>query len=431
MRKTLLFVVFYILTASLNAQNVRNQMRHDKRLSAGNFMAYRTPQEQLTPAPAGTHPFYISHYGRHGSRYHSKIRNYQEPWKILKKADSLNQLTPLGRDVLQRVTRIYQEGMDRWGELTPVGADQQRQIVRRMVERFPEVFEGDATVNAKSSIFSRAILSMENALIQLLTIRPQLQVTHNASHSDMYYLDAQDDWTRVHHPDSLEKAVFDAYVNRRNTDQQVIARLFKDKRYVSKHINVPDLADLLFKLAANQQNTLLRNEVTLYDLFKGDEAYINWQKDNAWWYLNYGSCLLNGGRRPMIQHRLLKKIIEEADSCIKNEKGYVHLRYGDETVLMPLLCLINVNGYGLATNDLESLERKGWVNYRAIPMSANIQLVFYHRYAGDPEPLFKVLLNEEEATLPLPTKNPPYYKWSDFRQYCAQIVKETKSITVR
>jgi hypothetical protein len=28
-----------------------------------------------------------------------------------------------------------------------------------------------------------------------------------------------------------------------------------------------------------------------------------------------------------------------------------------------------------------------------------------------------VLLNENEATLPLPTDTPPYYKWSDFRAY--------------
>jgi hypothetical protein len=26
-----------------------------------------------------------------------------------------------------------------------------------------------------------------------------------------------------------------------------------------------------------------------------------------------------------------------------------------------------------------------------------------------------VLLNEEEATLPLPTTTPPYYHWQDFR----------------
>ena len=32
--------------------------------------------------------------------------------------------------------------------------------------------------------------------------------------------------------------------------------------------------------------------------------------------------------------------------------------------------------------------------------------------------LFKVLLNEEEATLPIQTDCAPYYHWTDFRKYC-------------
>jgi hypothetical protein len=35
----------------------------------------------------------------------------------------------------------------------------------------------------------------------------------------------------------------------------------------------------------------------------------------------------------------------------------------------------------------------------------------------DKDILFKVLLNEEEATLPLPTDVAPYYRWSDFRTH--------------
>ena len=31
--------------------------------------------------------------------------------------------------------------------------------------------------------------------------------------------------------------------------------------------------------------------------------------------------------------------------------------------------------------------------------------------------LVKALLNERECTLPIPTNQHPYYKWSDLRQY--------------
>ena len=52
-----------------------------------------------------------------------------------------------------------------------------------------------------------------------------------------------------------------------------------------------------------------------------------------------------------------------------------------------------------------------------LPMAANIQLVFY-RNPKNPKAdlLVKALLNEEEATMPLPaTSTPFYYRWTDFK----------------
>ena len=50
-------------------------------------------------------------------------------------------------------------------------------------------------------------------------------------------------------------------------------------------------------------------------------------------------------------------------------------------------------------------------------MGANIQLVFYRRSRNDKDVLVKVLLNENEATLPVKTDCAPYYRWSDFKKY--------------
>lgn len=68
-------------------------------------------------------------------------------------------------------------------------------------------------------------------------------------------------------------------------------------------------------------------------------------------------------------------------------------------------------------DDLDQLDSKGWVNYRVFPMSGNLQFIFYRKSPKDRDPLFKVLLNENEAKLPLPDKQAPYYRWSDFRSY--------------
>ena len=66
---------------------------------------------------------------------------------------------------------------------------------------------------------------------------------------------------------------------------------------------------------------------------------------------------------------------------------------------------------------MEELEKKGWINYRIFPMGANIQFIFYRSSPADKDVLVKVLLNENEATLPIPTENAPYYKWNEVRKY--------------
>ena len=114
---------------------------------------------------------------------------------------------------------------------------------------------------------------------------------------------------------------------------------------------------------------------------------------------------------------LLRRIIQEADSCIQLEKPGATLRYGHESMLLPLTCLLELDGFGLQTDNLESLERKGWLNYKIFPMGANIQFVFYRKNLQDKDVLVKVLLNENEATLPINSNMEPYYKWSEVRDY--------------
>jgi hypothetical protein len=111
----------------------------------------------------------------------------------------------------------------------------------------------------------------------------------------------------------------------------------------------------------------------------------------------------------------LRRIIAEADSCIQLNTHGASLRFGHETMVLPLVCLLDINDYGQQIADLEQLEKDGWVNYRIYPMACNVQFIFYRRNADDRDVLFKVLLNEEEATLPLPSDMAPYYRWSDFR----------------
>jgi hypothetical protein len=65
---------------------------------------------------------------------------------------------------------------------------------------------------------------------------------------------------------------------------------------------------------------------------------------------------------------------------------------------------------------LEELDVSGWLNFDVFPMAANIQFIFYRKDPKDKDVLFKIMLNEQEAKLPIPTDCAPYYHWTDFRE---------------
>lgn len=420
MKKLLLTLVGAMFCMVLRAQTAAQEIRHNVLCTASNYMAYPGPiQQVLTPAPQGMKPFYISHYGRHGSRFHSKPSMYNEPYLTLARADSLGKLSDLGREVMLRLDIIRKDAENRWGELTPLGVQQQKDIARRMMERFPEVFEGHTDIDARSTGVGRCILSMEYALMEMLQHNPDLNVHHNATHRDMDYLNLQDKKLMALKFNKPAKEWYDRYVSQTAHHTHLMRELFADTLYANKHVNMVDLSVQLFLIAAIMQNTELGQHITLYDLFDYDESYRIWKIGNARWYIGWGAADVNGAVQPYAQRNLLRRLIEDADKVLSQPNTKVELRFGHETVLLPLICLLDINGYGFTTNDLEQLEPNGWINYRIFPMSCNLQLVFYRRSPKDraDDVLFKVLLNENEATLPLPTNQAPYYRWGDFRRY--------------
>ena len=114
---------------------------------------------QLYPAPAGYEPFYISHYGRHGSRWLTSDSRYV--WVNDQFADQKN-LTKLGKDVRQRLDKIWKNAKGNGGKLTALGGRQYRGIARRMYQNFPQLFTAEARLTAHSSVVGRCRRSEEH-----------------------------------------------------------------------------------------------------------------------------------------------------------------------------------------------------------------------------------------------------------------------------
>ena len=417
----ILFTILSLFTSEALSQPVMELIEKNPAYASCNYSIYPDSiPDNLTPAPSGKRPFYISHYGRHGSRYISNRKGYDTPYKMMLQAGAVDELTPVGKKVLDEMTLILNDTEGRWGELTSLGAQQHRQIAKRMMLRFPDVFEGKAVVDAKSTTAARCMVSMGYAMMEMSQINPQLQITMASSKRDMDYLNHQDKASRKNYMTPEAQKAYDAYIAPRMGNSRLMERIFKNPDIVKEIVDESFFNYYLMKMGLFVLNTHLSDHTYLMSLFTTEELYRMWQIDNVLWYIQHGACKLNGSRQPHTQKNLLRKLIADADSCLQLPRPGAQLRYGHETVILPLVCLMGINGYDLATDNLDDLEAKGWWCSNVFPMGANIQFIFYRSNPKDQDVLVKVLLNEQEATLPIATDCAPYYHWTDFRRYCME-----------
>ena len=417
MRKVLLFALWALSITYVDAQNVREELKRDFLKAGSNYYTYQGPTKTLTPSPLGYKPFYLSSYARHGSRYLIKPDEYDYPYFVLQKANEAGKLTDLGKKAFKELGYLREDAQDRYGDLTPLGAAQHRQIAQRMYDRFPEVFKGRSVVDAKSTVVIRCILSMQNELLQLAKNNRQLIFNSDASQHDMYYMNFQDSALYKKRYSKKTQEVYKEFCKKYEIHKPAMGKLFNDTAYFNHEVDAFELNKTIFKIASSVQGTEMRELFNLFDIYSPDELYNNWLQANCFWFLSFGCNPYNGAQQPYTQRNLLRRIIEEADSCISRPTPGATLRFGHETIILPLACLLDLNGYGREMTDMEKLDVEGWINFEVFPMAANIQFVFYRKNKNDHDVIFKVLLNENEATLPLPTDMAPYYHWNDFRDF--------------
>ena len=384
-------------------------------LSGSNYLDYdrQLSTKPLTPCPKNYEPYYMSHYGRHGSRWLISDGNYSRPISTLKIAKEQGKLTPLGLKTLETLEAIYKTSTKRLGDLTTVGERQHHGIGKRMTQNFPEIFKSkNVKIDARSTTVNRCILSMIAECEELAAANPTAQIHNDVSESLQFYLNQP--WDGI--VKEMGKGTGDKedleYTLKWTHPERLMKALFNDQNYVYNNVGAGALMRQLFHVACNMQSH--DTDLELYSLFTEDEIYDQWRQKNIGWYLDYGPSPVSGGKMPFSQLNLLKNIIETTDTVTQTQAT---LRFGHEVCVMPLACLLELDNCGMAVNNLDELD-KYWRNYRIFPMGCNIQLIFYRPKKGKTgDILVKALLNEREAYLPITTDQWPYYKWQDLRQY--------------
>lgn len=410
--------VLLMLCASMTAQNAAEEIKAEPQRSGGLIYSLPTDTHPTdTPAPGGKKPFYISHYGCSAAYYLEDQKDYEIPLATMAKADSMNVLTPLGKDVLRRLRLVYEDAKLRAGELTIKGAQQMRLLAQEMVERFPDVFVEGSIVDARSIVRNHSILSMQEAMAQIARACSSSDLRMKSSHSNDAWMDVRDTELEADRFNTETEKCYQAFTQANSNSQRLMASLFSDADYVSQHIDSDILSDQIFMMAGTIQNTSLEGMVTLYDIFTPQELYQHWRIQNARNFICYGRFALNGGYQAYSQRAPLWNLLHIGDSIKNLDVPVAHLRYSSRGMVLSLICLMELNGFGLLTGDLDQLDKLGWADYRIAPFGASVQVIHYRKDKDDDDILIKVLLNGQETRLPIESDCAPYYHWQDAKRY--------------
>ena len=429
MKRILSFCLCAVCFSGLSlAQNTEDIIRENPRKAACSFYVYDYKNApEMTPAPEGYEPFYISHFARHGARYCTS--EYGRLYEWLTKASAAGKLSAEGQEFLKRYEVFYEKVKFCSGNLTGVGKSQHKAIAEHMYQRFPSVFEGPTHIEAVSTESPRVIMSMWSCLSRLVALDEDLDVDADASikyaswlqpslTSQPYYMKEG-----FKFGETAEKDIKEYYEN------TVPWREIAEKFFTSAEV----LTDFL-KVTPERFIGSLHGVVTgtycldedqgcFDDVFTAEQLYQVWKGQSARYFLdvaNYGAsegCVLDYAAFT------LDHMITMAEEDMASGKTQLRLRFGHDSGIAPLIAVMNLNGYGKdAATFEEGLDIFPSYN---VPMGASVQLIFFKNAEGDI--LVKALLNEQEATLPFESAYGPYYKWEDFKGYYKTIIDASKA----
>jgi len=445
MKKSIIISLALLLPFALCAEITKKEDINKDNLYKfrGSMTQYEDPGVTYSKAPKGFKPFYMSHYGRHGSRYLLNTPQYNDPLTMLQQANDKKILTDFGKDVLRRLEIMAKDAEGHLGDLTIVGQQQHRGIARRMVRNYPEIFNKKTTIVARSTTSHRVMASMTAALMEFSSILPQMTIDYNDSDFDRGYMNSEDRAINSAKNSRERNAAVSAFNAKHNNPERLMCALFTDTTFITRYartsssgsVSVSDRSDDLYTkiydIAANMGSHSYLG-FDLDDVFTYDEWYDCWLQNNLYWYSVSGYNDLTQNLVPYGHATLLQDFLDKADIAIANGTPAANLRYGHDTALYPLLCLMEVNDCGYAPKDIEDLASK-WVNYDIVHMGSNIQLIFFKDKNGTI--LVRALLDEKEAKLPVECykdakgkEYPYFFEWNKVEKYYRDILAKWDKI---
>ena len=434
MKRFLLILSALCIAAMAFAQTSREEIDLHPHLAISTHSVYAGSYyfKPIAEAPKGYEPFYISHYGRHGSRYEANGKYTAELVKAFKFAEEQGLLTPKGKEAKALFDKIHATQDGRFGELTLIGAEQHKGIARRMYNNFKPVFKRGSIINARSSTYTRCILSMAAFIESLKEQNPLVETKLYASEVDQNMIrplgpNASDYHHNIRRDNAHDwDAIIEKWVAKQDLSHATNA-LFTNVEPVCAHIGVSKmyLVASIYKRLAFMQNLGWHDRSFIDSVFTADERHTIYKYENYRLFCIYaGTSLPDSNKYFATMNLMVDDFVKYADLAIEGKNSAsADLRFGHDYYLLGLLATTNFNEIKMDCDysDIDKLA-ESWRSHQFITMASNIQFVFY-RSKKSSDVLVRMLHNENDMTLPIKSVEGPFYKWEDVKNYLNERVR--------
>ena len=403
--------------------------------SSGLDNIYDFDAQICTAAPKGYEAFYISHYGRHGSRYPYTATVATALLDLLHEAEGKENLSEYGSGLMARLELFMEKAGNHIGELTDLGRQQQYRLAGEMAERYPQAFRKGAVVTAQASSSPRSILSMASFCTALARKYPSIRIDQfqgfaetQATAPNMGRNPLRIKGPGLGNPYRESPAEF---MQRRFPEftETVLGKMFRDPYAALGDRDVQYLMDHIYMLIGGMNSLPDGVRMDFSDIATPETLARMWELDNYQRFCEYivytASCC-----------SVFKDIIERADArlaLLDSAAGKLEgraegraegadLRFGHDHVLMSLLMIADIDSFGELPENPDELGHV-FQTFRS-PMAANLHFVFYRPKNGRGPILTGLSLNGQPARLSALDKElgispdeSAFYRWDDVKAW--------------
>ncbi|WP_245306551.1 histidine-type phosphatase [Acidipropionibacterium timonense] len=411
---------------------------------------YVAPSTTYSPAPDGFRPVNTQVVARHGSRGLSGFKYDAMTMAIWQKAKAMDAVKPFGEDLFDQTERIHEANEKLgdeatwarmtaagvvlndgtfekgYGNLTGVGAQQHRDLGRRLARRMPSLFTGATATNIRvvSSGEPRAAESGFDFVDGLVSAAPALDGKMSraipASVSTLRFYDDKSNSDYADYTAYLDGDKVSSYVDAVNARPESVrhARQVLEKVYTTAFVDgLADGSITVTDATGKKLKGVVDAALKLYNLYiiapsMAQEVKVDFGKyftrEQADWFAMCLDAEDFAQKGPGfvgsdISYRNSKVLLDDFFTSIDEQtkaspRGSATLRFGHAETLIPFEALIKAPGSRAQVDPTRTdfWQATDWRGARQGKMAVNVQWDVFQSARG--QRVVRMLLNEIEAT---------------------------------